>query len=98
MKQNTPRNSPRKPASKPAPKPAMGLLSWITPKRQRAFLIIFILSFVISLTLELYTFGFPDGFFGHWFSAMLVLFLLISGTVMGIIPLVNYVANRWLRF
>ncbi|MFC5268988.1 DUF2798 domain-containing protein [Adhaeribacter terreus] len=94
MKQNTPRSSPRK----PAPKTASGIFSWLTPKRKRAFLVIFMLSFVVSLVMELYVFGFPDGFFGHWFSAMLVLFFLISGTVLGIIPLVNYVANRWLRF
>ena len=94
MKQNTPRSSARKPAAPPAKR----TFKRLSPKKVRALIIIFMLSFFVSLVLELYVFGFPDGFFGNWFSAMLVFFFLISGTVLGIIPLVNYVANRWLRF
>ena len=94
MKQNTPRATPRK----PAPQPAKRTFNWLTPRRVRTLIIIFLVSFVVSLVLELYVFGFPDGFFLNWFSAMFALFFLLTGTVLGIIPLVNYVANRWLRF
>ncbi|KAA9333813.1 DUF2798 domain-containing protein [Adhaeribacter soli] len=94
MKQNTPRYAQRRqPAKAPARK-----LPWLSEKQQRALIVIFLLSFFTSLVLELYVFGFPDGFFVRWFSALMVIFLLISGTVLGIIPLVNYVSNRWLRF
>jgi membrane protein YdbS with pleckstrin-like domain len=94
MKQNAPRTSARK----AAPKSPGRQFPWLTPRQIRALKIIFIISFVFSLVLELYVFGFPDGFFLHWLSALMVLFLFISFTVMGIIPLVNYVVNRWLRF
>ena len=94
MKQNVPKYSPRKPVAK-----AGGTsIKWLTPKRVRALQVILALSFVLSLTLELYVFGFPDGFFLRWLSALLVFFFLIGGTVLGIIPLVNYVFRRWLRF
>ncbi|QMU31344.1 DUF2798 domain-containing protein [Adhaeribacter radiodurans] len=64
---------------------------------KRQVILIFIISFFISTALILYVFGFPTGFFGRLFSSTFVFFLLISVTVMGIIPLVNYVFNRWLR-
>ena len=69
------------------------------PKRSwpRQALLILIISFFIATALILYVFGFPDGFFRRLFSATLVFFLLISSTVLGIVPLVNYVFNRWLR-
>ena len=94
MKQNTPKYSPRKPAAAKS----SGSVKWLTPRRVRALQIIFAISFVFSLTLELYVFGFPDGFFLRWISALLVFFLFISITVLGIIPLVNYVFRRWLHF
>lgn len=64
---------------------------------QRQALLIFLISFFIATALILYVFGFPTGFFRRLFSATFVFFLLISLTIMGIIPLVNYVFNRWLR-
>ena len=93
MKQNIPRYAARKPATKKSTG-----FSWISPEQVRTLIIIFGLSFGLSLLLELYVFGFPDGFFTRWFSALLVIFLLLSLTVMAIIPLVTYVVNRWLRF
>jgi len=96
VKQNTPRSSSRKPAPE---KKANNLpLAWFTPRRVRTLQVIFIISLVLSLTLELYVFGFPDGFFLRWLSALMVFFLFISVTVFGIIPLVNYVFKRWLPF
>lgn len=94
MKQNPQRYSQRRSAPKPTPRK----FAWLTPGRQRALIIIFVLSFFTTLTMELYVFGFPDGFFLRWFSALMFTFLFISITVLGIIPLVNYVVNRWLRF
>jgi hypothetical protein len=94
MKQNAPKYSPRKPA---AAKSNFSV-KWLTPKRVLALKIIFALSFVLSLTLELYVFGFPDGFFLRWLSALMVFFFFISISVLGIIPLVNYVFRRWLHF
>ena len=55
------------------------------------------LSFVFSLSLELYVFGTPDDFFTRWFRTFFVFFFLISLTVFGIIPLVNKISARWLR-
>ena len=94
MKQNTPKYSPRKPV---AAKSSVSV-KWLTPRRVRALQVIFALSFVLSLTLELYVFGFPDGFFLRWFRTLMVFFLFFTATVMGIIPLVNYVFRRWLQF
>lgn len=97
MKQNENRYKNRRPDSKASAKakPAFKVFS---PQQARTLIIIFIISFVAALVLELYTFGFPDGFFGRWFSAIMVFFLFFSITTLGIIPLVNYVVNRWLRF
>lgn len=98
MKQPNPnRYKNRRPAETPA-KPAFTWQSIISPRRQRTLIIIFLASFVFTLILELYTFGFPDGFFVRWFSAILAMFLFLTVTVMGIIPLVRYVTNRWLNF
>lgn len=94
MKQNVNRYKNKR-AEPRAPKPAF---SWFSARQQRRLIIIFLFSFVLSLVLELYTFGFPDGFFGRWLSTLMVFFLFFSITVLGIIPLVNYVVNRWLRF
>ena len=94
MKQNAPRSSARK----AAPQAPARQFPWLTPRQLKALKVIFIISFVVSLVLELYVFGFPDGFFLHWLNALMVLFLFIGLTVLGIIPLVNYIANRWLRF
>lgn len=64
---------------------------------QRQALLILIISFFIATALILYVFGFPAGFFLRLLSATLVFFLMISSTVLVIVPLVNYVFNRWLR-
>ena len=89
-KQNVPKAAAKKTVRKSRP-----LLDKAGLRRQ--VLIIFIISFFIATALILYVFGFPPGFFKRLFSATFVFFLLISVTVLGIIPLVNYVFNRWLR-
>ncbi|PSR55658.1 DUF2798 domain-containing protein [Adhaeribacter arboris] len=87
-------NIPKK-ATKPTARKSKLRLNKATLQRQA--IVIFIISFFISTALILYVFGFPAGFFRRLFSATFVFFLLIGTTVLGIIPLVNYVFNRWLR-
>jgi hypothetical protein len=52
------------------------------------------LSWVIALTLTGYIFGFAEGFFGKWFSATFVLWLLVAGTALGIVPLIDWFTRR----
>ncbi len=52
------------------------------------------LSWVSALTVTGYLFGLSDGFFGRWFSATLVLWLLLLAIVLGIIPLVRWLTHR----
>jgi antibiotic biosynthesis monooxygenase (ABM) superfamily enzyme len=61
----------------------------------RRLLIIFLLSFFISTALIIYVFGMTGDFFPRMFWCLLVVFLLISLTVLGIIPLVNRLVSRW---
>ena len=52
------------------------------------------LSWVVALTLTGYLFGFTEGFFGRWFSATFVLWLLAAGTWFGIRPLIGWLTHR----
>jgi antibiotic biosynthesis monooxygenase (ABM) superfamily enzyme len=61
----------------------------------RRLLIIFLLSFFISTALIIYVFGMTADFFPRMFWCLLVVFLMISLTVLGIIPLVNRLINKW---
>lgn len=65
-------------------------------KLWRDLLVIFIISFFISTALNIYLFNWTDDFFSRMFWTLLVLFLLISITVLGIIPLVNKLVKKWL--
>jgi len=89
-KQNVPKGATKSPTRKSRSR-------FNKSELRRQALLIFLISFFIATALILYVFGFPTGFFRRLFSATFVFFLLISLTVMGIIPLVNYVFNRWLR-
>jgi len=60
----------------------------------RNLLVIFLISFFISTALIIYLFGWTDDFFSRMFWGLLVVFLLISITVLGIVPLVNRLVNR----
>ena len=60
----------------------------------RNLLVIFLISFFISTALIIYLFGWTDDFFSRMFWCLLVVFLLISITVLGIVPLVNRLVNR----
>ncbi|KAA5539807.1 DUF2798 domain-containing protein [Adhaeribacter rhizoryzae] len=63
----------------------------------RQLLIIFLLSFFISTALIIYLFGMTEDFFSRLFSCLLVVFLFISSMVLGIIPAINYLGNKWLK-
>ncbi len=61
----------------------------------RHLLVIFLISFFISTAMIIYLFGWTDDFFSRLFFCLLVVFLLIASTVLGIIPGVNYVMVKW---
>ena len=63
----------------------------------RNLLVIFLISFFISTALIVYLFGFTDDFFSRMFWCLLVVFLLISITVLGIVPLVNRLMNKFVN-
>jgi len=63
----------------------------------RDLLVIFLISFFISTALIVYLFGMPDDFFSKLFWCILVIFLLLAITVLGIIPVINYLGNKWSR-
>lgn len=64
-------------------------------KLLRHLLVIFLVSFFISTAMLVYLFGWTDDFFSRLFFCILVIFLLIAITVLGIIPGVNYVMLKW---
>jgi len=63
----------------------------------RDLLVIFLISFFISTALIIYLFGMTEGFFGRLFWCISVIFILIAVTVLGIIPFINYLDQKWLR-
>jgi membrane protein YdbS with pleckstrin-like domain len=63
----------------------------------RQLLIIFLLSFFISTALIVYLFGMTSDFFSRLFWCILVVFSFISVMVLGIIPVINYYGNKWLK-
>lgn len=63
----------------------------------RQLLIIFLLSFFISTALIIYLFGMTEDFFSRMFACLLVVFLFIAIMVLGIIPGINYLGNKWLK-
>jgi antibiotic biosynthesis monooxygenase (ABM) superfamily enzyme len=63
----------------------------------RSLLILFLLSFFISTALIIYVFGMTPDFFSRMFWCLLVIFLLMSLTTLGIIPLVNRLLDKWPR-
>jgi cytochrome c biogenesis protein CcdA len=72
-------------------------IPFLNPNLSRRLLLILAASFVLSLTLELYVFGFPEDFFGRFFRTWFFLFTLIAGSALVIIPLVNRLVNRWVK-
>lgn len=72
-------------------------IPFLNPTLSRRLLIVLALSFALALTLELYVFGFPEDFFSRFLRTWLFLFLLLSGSVLIIIPLVSRLVDRWVK-
>jgi hypothetical protein len=71
--------------------------SYLKSTLSRKLLLILASTFVLALALELYVFGFPEDFFSRFFRTWLFLFLLMAGSFIIIIPLVNTLVNRWVK-
>lgn len=64
------------------------------PSVKRKLLVIFLLCLLTASALQLYTFGFSDNFFSNWLRLFTVLFVLVTGTVLAIVPGANYLVNK----
>jgi hypothetical protein len=61
---------------------------------KRKLLVISLFCLFTASALQLYTFGFADNFFMNWFRMFFVLFVLVTTTVLAIVPGVNYLVNK----
>ncbi|NDK56109.1 DUF2798 domain-containing protein [Pontibacter fetidus] len=66
----------------------------ISAQLKTKLLVILIISILLASALELYTFGIPSDFIVRWFNSFFVIFFMISITVLGIVPAVNYAVNK----
>jgi hypothetical protein len=57
-------------------------------------LVILIISILLASALELYTFGIPSDFLSRWLNSFFVIFFMISVTVLGVVPAINYAVNK----
>ncbi|MCC9137579.1 DUF2798 domain-containing protein [Pontibacter silvestris] len=53
-----------------------------------------LISVLLGSALEIYTFGFTSDFFTRWLRTFFVFFVLISVTVVAIVPGVSYGVNK----
>lgn len=68
--------------------------AFISTQLRNKLLVITIISLLLASALELYTFGIPSDFLLRWFRSFFVFFLMISVTVLGIVPAINYAVNK----
>ncbi|GAB2529460.1 hypothetical protein GCM10027189_05730 [Rufibacter soli] len=61
---------------------------------RRDLLLAALISMLLSMALQLYTFGFPDDFIFRLFNTFLGIFILMAGAAFVIIPSVNWVFMR----
>jgi hypothetical protein len=61
---------------------------------KRKLLVISLFCLFTASALQLYTFGLADNFFMNWFRMFFVLFVLVTTTVLAIVPGVNYLVNK----
>ncbi|MBF8964812.1 DUF2798 domain-containing protein [Pontibacter sp. FD36] len=66
----------------------------MNPALKRKLLVISLLCLLVASALQLYTFGFADNFFSNWLRMFVVLFVLVAGTVLAVVPGANYVVNK----
>ncbi|PRY10712.1 hypothetical protein CLV24_113131 [Pontibacter ummariensis] len=67
---------------------------FLTPRLKRKLLIIALISLLLGSALELYTFGLASDFLLRWLRSFFVFFVMISVTVLAIVPGVNYGVNK----
>lgn len=67
----------------------------LVPQLKRSLILLAIVSLLLASALEIYTFGFTPDFVVRWLRSFFVFFVLIAGTVLAIVPGVNYVVNRF---
>jgi hypothetical protein len=61
---------------------------------KRRLIILVIISLLLASAIELYTFGIPSDFILRWLRTFFVIFTMISVTVLGIVPGINWMVNR----
>jgi hypothetical protein len=66
----------------------------LNPVLKRKLLVILSLCLLTASALQLYTFGFADNFFMNWLRLFVVLFVLVAGTALAIVPGVHYLVNK----
>ncbi|MFD1187814.1 DUF2798 domain-containing protein [Pontibacter rugosus] len=69
----------------------------VSPLLRRKLVIIAVVSLLLASALELYTFGLGSDFVGRWFRSFFVFFVMISMTILAIVPGVNYTVARFIR-
>ena len=67
---------------------------FLAPPLKRRLLLLAIISLLLASALEIYTFGFTSGFVVRWLRSFFVFFVLISATVLAIVPAVNYAVKK----
>ena len=67
----------------------------LAPQLKRNLILLAVISLLLASALEVYTFGFTPDFVMRWLRSFFVFFVLIAGTVLAIVPGVNYVVNRF---
>jgi len=73
---------------KPSKKP------FLQPQTKRKLIILAVISLLLASALELYTFGIAPDFFTRWFRSFFVILVLLSSTVLAIVPAINYAVNK----
>jgi len=67
---------------------------FLAPQLKRRLLLLAVISLLLASALEIYTFGFTSGFVVRWLRSFFVFFVLISATVLAIVPAVNYIVKK----
>ena len=68
--------------------------AFISTQLKNKLLVILIISILLASALELYTFGIPSDFLVRWLRSFIVFFIMISVTVLGIVPAINFAVNK----
>lgn len=64
---------------------------------RRRLIFIAIICALLASALELYTFGLHSDFPLRWLRSFFVLFMMVAGTALAIVPLVNLTVSKLMR-